>query len=152
MFVAVELHFRHYDAEELKEGMLFMNHLYPGTEREHIEIFMLKKESIHEMITPEIMYMENGFPVYPYLLDSDGKVVATPEEIGLFDPGDVSDNLIDFEVNEINFIMREFDGLLEVFVDEDEYEQGDIIPVLDEGKVILKFLDDNDDELYFEED
>ncbi len=152
MFVAVELHFRHYDAEELKEGMLFMNHLYPGTEREHIEIFMLKKESIHEMITPEIMYMENGFPVYPYLLDSDGKVVATPEEIGLFDPGDVSDNLIDFEVNEINFIMREFDGLLEVFVDEDEYEQGDIIPVLDEGKVILKVLDDNDDELYFEED
>ena len=96
--------------------------------------------------------MDKGFPVYPYLLDSDGKVVATPEEIGLFDPGDVSDNLIDFEVNEINFIMREFDGLLEVFVDEDEYEQGDIIPVLDEGKVILKFLDDNDDELYFEED
>ena len=29
MFVAVELHFRHYDAEELKAGMLFMNHLYP---------------------------------------------------------------------------------------------------------------------------
>ena len=152
MFVAVELHFRHYDAEELKEGMLFMNHLYPGTEREHIEIFMLNKEAIHEMITLEIMYMENGFPVYPYLLDSDGKVVATPEEIGLFDPGDASVNLIDFGVKEINFIMREFDGLLEVFVDEDEYEQGDIVPVLDEGKVILKFLDDNDDELYLEEE
>ena len=147
MFVAVELHFRHYDTEELRAGMLFMNHLYPGNEgREHIEIFELTKESIHEQITPEIMYMENGFPVYPYLLDSDGKVVATPEEIGLFDPGEVSVNLIDFDVKEMNFIMREFDGLLEVFVDEDEYEQGVIEPVLDEGKVILKFLDDNEEE------
>lgn len=146
MFVAVELHFRHYDTEELKEGMLFMNHLYPGSEREHVEIFKLRKEAIHELITPEIIFMENGFPVYPYLLDSDGKVVATPEEIGLFDPGEASVNLIDFDVKEMNFIMREFDGLLEVFVDEDEYEQGVIEPVLDEGKVILKFLDDNEEE------
>ena len=153
MFVAVELHFRHYDAEELKAGMLFMNHLYPGSEeREHIEVFELTKESIHEQVTPEIMYMENGFPVYPYLLDLDGKVVSTPEEIGLFDPGDVSVNLIDFGVTEMNFIMREFDGLLEVFVDEDEYEKGLTVPVLDDGKVIMKFLDDNDDELYLEEE
>ena len=153
MFVAVELHFRHYDAEELKAGMLFMNHLYPGSEeREHIEVFELTKESIHEQVTPEIMYMENGFPVYPYLLDLDGKVVSTHEEIGLFDPGDVSVNLIDFGVTEMNFIMREFDGLLEVFVDEDEYEKGLTVPVLDDGKVIMKFLDDNDDELYLEEE
>ena len=75
-----------------------------------------------------------------------------PEEIGLFDPGDVSVNLIDFGVTEMNFIMREFDGLLEVFVDEDEYEQGLTVPVLDDGKVIMKFLDDNDDELYLEEE
>lgn len=152
MFVAVELHFRHYDAEELKAGMLFMNHLYPGNEgREHIEIFELTKESIHEQITPEIMYMENGFPVYPYLLDLEGKVVSTPEEIGLFDPGDVSDSLIEFGVKEMNFIMQEFDGLLEVFVDEDEYEQGLTVPVLDNGQVILKFLDDNEEEPYWED-
>lgn len=148
MFVAVELHFRQYDAKELKEGMLFMNHLYPGSEeREHVEIFKLNKESLHELISPEIMFMENGFPVYPYLLDSDGKIVATPDEIGLFDPGEASVNLIEFGVKEMNFIMREFDGLLEVFVDEDEYEQGDIVPVLDDDQVILKFLDDNEEEL-----
>lgn len=153
MFVAVELHFRHYDAEELKAGMLFMNHLYPGSEeREHIEVFELTEESIHEQVTSEIMYMENGFPVYPYLLDLDGSVVSTPEEIGLFDPGDVSVNLIKFGVKEMNFIMREFDGLLEVFVDEDEYEQGLTVPILDDGKVIMKFLDDNEEELYLEEE
>lgn len=152
MFVAVELHFRHYDAEELRAGMLFMNHLYPGSEeRGHIEVFELTEESIHEQVTPEIMYMENGFPVYPYLLDLDGKVVSTPEEIGLFDPGDVSVNLIDFGVKEMNFIMREFDGLLEVFVDEDEYEQGLTVPILDDGKVIIKFLDDNEEEPYWED-
>jgi len=151
MFVAVELHFRHYDTEELKEGMLFMNHLYLGSDREHIEIFKLEKEAIHELITPEIMFMENGFPVYPYLLDSDGNVVATPEEIGLFDPGEVSVNLIEFGVKEMNFIMREFDGLLEVFVDEDEYEQGYIVPVLDDNQVILKFLDDNEEDSYWED-
>ena len=152
MFVAVELHFRHYDAEELRAGMLFMNHLYPGNKgREHIEIFELTKESIHEQITPEIMYMENGFPVYPYLLDLEGKVVSTPEEIGLFDPGDVLDSLIEFGVKEMNFIMQEFDGLLEVFVDENEYEQGLTVPVLDNGQVILKFLDDNEEEPYWED-
>ncbi len=157
MFVAVELHFRHYDAEELKAGMLFMNHLYPGSEeREHIEIFELTKESIHEQVTPEIMYMENGFPVYPYLLDSDGRVVATPEEIGMFliiNEYEDEEAYVDFGVTEMNFIMREFDGLLEVFVDEDEYEQGYIIPVLDDGQVIMKFLEDNlEDELYLEEE
>ena len=64
----------------------------------------------------------------------------------MFDPGEASVNLIDFDVKEMNFIMREFDALLEVFVDEDMYEQGVIEPVLDEGKVILKFLDDNEEE------
>ncbi len=152
MFVAVELHFRHYDPEELRAGMLFMNHLYPGNEgREHIEIFELTQESIHEQVTPELMFMENGFPVYPYLLDLEGAVVATPEEIGLFDPGEVSDNLIDFGVKEMNFIMQEFDGLLEVFVDEDKYEQGVTLPVLDDGQVIMKFLDDNEQVLNWQD-
>ncbi len=152
MFVAVELHFRHYDSEELRAGMLFMNHLYPGNEgREHIEIFELTQESIHEQVTPELMFMENGFPVYPYLLDLEGAVVATPEEIGLFDPGEVSDNLIDFGVKEMNFIMQEFDGLLEVFVDEDKYEQGVTLPVLDDGQVIMKFLDDNEQVLNWQD-
>jgi hypothetical protein len=152
MFVAVELHFRHYDPEELRAGMLFMNHLYPGNEgREHIEIFELTQESIHEQVTPELMFMENGFPVYPYLLDLEGAVVATPEEIGLFDPGDISDNLIDFGVKEMNFIMQEFDGLLEVFVDEDKYEEGITLPVLDDGQVIMKFLDDNEQVLNWQD-
>jgi len=152
MFVAVELHFRHYDPEELRAGMLFMNHLYPGNEgREHIEIFELTQESIHEQVTPELMFMENGFPVYPYLLDLEGAVVATPEEIGLFDPGDISDNLIDFGVKEMNFIMQEFDGLLEVFVDEDKYEEGVTLPILDDGQVIMKFLDDNEQVLNWQD-
>jgi len=129
-----------------------MNHLYPGNEgREHIEIFELTQESIHEQVTPELMFMENGFPVYPYLLDLEGAVVATPEEIGLFDPGEVSDNLIDFGVKEMNFIMQEFDGLLEVFVDEDKYEQGVTLPVLDDGQVIMKFLDDNEQVLNWQD-
>jgi len=152
MFVAGELHFRHYDTKELKPGMLFMNHLYPGSEREHIEIFELKKESIHDQVTPELMFMENGFPVKPYILNDMGFVIATPEEIGLFDPGDRSETLIGFTTKEMNFIMREFDGLLEIFIDENEYEEGMTVPILEDGQVILKFLDDNDDELYLEEE
>jgi len=69
----------------------------------------------------------------------------------LFDPGDISDNLIDFGVKEMNFIMQEFDGLLEVFVDEDKYEEGVTLPILDDGQVIMKFLDDNEQVLNWQD-
>ncbi|MAO23558.1 MAG: hypothetical protein CMJ25_22660 [Phycisphaerae bacterium] len=144
MWIAVELEFKHYEAEELEEGMLFMNHLYPGNDdRENIEIYTLTKDMMHDLITPEIIFLENGYPVLPYLHDLDGLVVANPDQLGWFDPGDEFDSMIPFTPTEMNFILREFDGLLEVFVDEDLYEEGIVRPILEDGYVITKFLDDD---------
>ena len=148
MWIATELHFRHYDADELNEEMIFMNHLYPGSEeKEHLELFSLSSSgfNIAEHST-EIVYMNNGFPVYPYLIDEDGKVVATPDEIGWFDHPKHETELQDFTVKEMNIVMRDFDGLIEILVDDDELEKGRILPIYEENLVILRGLLDDEDE------
>ena len=129
MWVAVELVFRHYQPQELEAGMLFMNTLYPSHEdKEQIEVWELKEEDLYEQITPEIMFMENGFPVKPWIIDDDGAVVSTPDEIGIFDPGKDLE-VTKLSITEMNFIMREFDGLLEIYVDEEVLESiGELQP------------------------
>jgi hypothetical protein len=155
MWVAVKLVFRHYQPEELEAGMLFMNILYPGNEdREQVEIWELSEQGLYKEITPELMFMENGFPVKPYLVDEENRLVATPDELGWFDPGYRAQELIEFGVTEMNFILAEFDGLLEVFVNDDALEQGELDPVFEGDWVIMRFLTDDEDaeELYLEEE
>jgi len=155
MWIAVELVFRHYQPQKLEAGMLFMNTLYPGHEdKEQIEVWELKEENLYDQLTPEIVFMENGYPVKPYLIDDEDRAIVTPDEIGWFDPGSVSETLIKFGINEMNFIMQEFDGILEMFVDEDALEKGEIIPIFEDDLVILRFLTDDEDaeELYLEEE
>lgn len=155
MWIAVELVFRHYQPQELEAGMLFMNTLYPGHEdKEQIEVWELKEEDLNDQLTPEIVFMENGYPVIPYLIDDEDKAIVTSDEIGWFDPGFVSETLIKFGINEMNFIMREFDGILEMFVDEDGLEEGEIIPIFEDDLVILRFLTDDEgvEQLYLEEE
>jgi hypothetical protein len=155
MWIAVELVFRHYQPQELEAGMLFMNTLYPGHEdKEQIEVWELKEENLYDQLTPEIVFMENGYPVMPYLIDDEDRAIVTPDEIGWFDPGSVSETLIKFGINEMNFIMQEFDGILEMFVDEDGLEEGEIIPIFEDDLVILRFLTDDEDaeQLYLEKE
>ncbi len=156
MWVACELVFRNYDPQELKEGMLFINELNPGNEeKEQVEVWTLKEENIYEdLVTYDMMVFECGFPVRAYIIDDDGIPIALPEELGWFDPGSRSKELIPFTTSEMNFIMQEFDGLLEIFVNEDELEEGIIDPVYEDDLVILRFLTDDEDaeELYLEEE
>jgi hypothetical protein len=145
MWIAVELALHHYDIDELEPGMWFMNHLYPGHEdRELVEVWELSEEAT--INDKEILFMESGFPVQPFLVDEEGSVIVTPDEIGWWDAGDIAEELIPFGINEVNFILREFDGLLEMFVDEDALEEGFIEPILENDLVILRFLTDDDGE------
>jgi len=154
MWIACELVFRHYNPKKLEEGMLFMNELNPGNEaKEQVEVWALKAESIHDQVSYDMMVFECGFPVQPWLITDDGRIAAIPDEIGWFDPGKRSEELIPFTITEMNFIMQEFDGLLEIFVNEDELERGIVDPVYEDNFVILRFLTDDEDaeELYLEE-
>lgn len=144
MWIAVQLAYNHYSPDEIEEGMLFMNHIQPNTEKEIIEVWEIDKETLKLLEKDDIIKLY-GYPVLPYLIDEYEKVVAAPEELGWWDAGDVTEELIKFSIKELNFIMREFDGLLELLVDEDELEQGYIEPILEEDLVIMRFLTEEEE-------
>ena len=84
MWLAVELVFHHYEPDKFTADTLFMNVHYPGTDKEHVEVFPLGSAALElwekHMLIPESF----GYPVQPHLLDEKGIVIASPDEIGLF--------------------------------------------------------------------
>jgi hypothetical protein len=75
---------------------------------------------------------------------------VTPEEIGTFiiiNEEEEEEAYIEFGVTEMNFILREFDGWLDVLIDEDTINNTLVELIYDEendNKVILKFIDDEE--------
>ena len=87
-----------------------------------------------------------GYPVQPYILDDDNHVVATPDEIGHFDHPVFEDEYQVFSYKEMNIIMRDFDGLCEILVDEQELEDNFIQPVYIDELVVLRGLSPEEDD------
>ena len=138
MWEVIELQFSHYTSDKLEEDMLFMNHLYPGNEeKEHIELFKLNEEDLNE--PAEEIFNKFGFPVEPFLFDED--ILVDTDQIGWFDAGDKAEELIPFGINEINFILREFNGFLEILLDEETLQ-----PVIEDDWVILRFITEEEDD------
>ena len=102
----------------------------------------------HETITDEILIEENGFPVQCFII-AEGLII-TPDEIGTFvliNEEEDEEAYIEFDVTEMNFILKEFDGWLDILIDEDTLDDILIEPIYDEennNKVILKFTDDEE--------
>jgi len=147
MWIALELVYNQYGPDEIEPGTLFMNLLYVGTDREVVEVFEIDEQTADLANKRLINIDEYGYPVQPFLVDEEGAVIITPEEIGWFDhPRE--ELLQEFTTKEMNIVMRDFDGLLEIFVDEDQLEKGIIEPIYDQELVILRGLSpDEDDEL-----
>mgnify|MGYP003114991046 FL=1 len=148
MWIAVELVFHHYIPDKITEGTLFMNHLYPGSDKETVEIFEIDQSNA-ELIDRGIIEIpeDMGNPVQPYILDDDGKVIATPDEIGQFDHPRYEDEYQPFTPKEMNIIMQDFDGLCEILIDPDELEEDNFIqPIYVDDKVILRGLTPDEEE------
>ena len=122
-----------------------MNLLYVGTDKEVVEVFAIDKSTTELANKRLINIDEYGYPVRPFLLDEEGTVVITPDEIGWFDHPN-EPQLQEFTTKEMNIVMRDFDGLLEVFVDEDEYEKGKVEPIYEQELVILRGLSPEEEE------
>lgn len=146
-WIEIKLVLRHYVPEKIEPGMLFLNTLYPNNdEKELTEVWAITEDHLDEHIDDEFIIYENGYPVEPYLIQEECNLIVTPDEIGWFDAGERADSLIEFGIPEINFILREFDGWLEVAIDEDSLDDDIIQPVLDDDWVILKFIDEEQDD------
>ena len=139
-----------YQPEDLEAGMWFMNSLYPGTDREFVELWLLEEDIIEEEYDNFIA--KNGFPVEPMVTlemenpDEADLIVAYSPEIGWIHQDD--DSITQFDIDDANWIIQNNDGKVSILIDEEAYEQdGTIYTITEDQEVILKyfFLDDDEE-------
>lgn len=104
---------------------------------------------------------EYGYPVEPFIIQpgnpniaDDGFVIAHPHRIGWFDEGEHSDELYSITTKEINNIIDNYDGWVDVEIEEEFNSSGKPIPIKMEGLYVLSYADETDDneEYFFDDD
>lgn len=143
MWLEVNLKVNFYQPEDLLAGMWFMNSLYPGTDREFVELWVLEEDIIEEEY--DNFVNKNGFPVEPILTleminpDESDLIVAYPSEIGWVYEDD--DELRTFDIDDANWIIQNNDGKVSILVDGEAYEQDEtIFTITEDQEVILKYF------------
>ena len=134
MWMPAEISLSSYLPSELEVGMLFVNRISVGVIEPYIEVFEL--EEIPE--DPDVFMAKHGAPVELVIIDANEHVIATHDEIGWWDDGDDSDEYRDVTLEDINYLLRELYGYVDIEVD--EYGV-----VLIEDKVILTLAPEEDD-------
>ena len=131
MWYPAEISLSSYLPDTLQEGMLFINRISVGVVEPYIELFEL--EEIPE--DQDEFMAKHGAPVEILIITpDDGNVRATQEYIGWWDDGDDVDEYREVTLDDINYLLREFDGYVDIEFDDD----GDI--VLIEDKVVLSLV------------
>lgn len=137
MWMSAEIVFNSYLPLELEEGMLFINRISVGIIDPFIELFELKE--IPE--DSDAFMSKHGCPVELAIIDESDNLLASHDEIGWWDEGEHTDELRDITLDDINYILRELDGYIDIEYDEDEGI------VFMEDKVVLSLVpEENDDD------
>jgi len=140
MWYPVEISLSSYLPDELEEGMLFINRISVGVIEPYIELFEL--EEIPE--DSDVFMSKHGAPVELVIIDQNQKLIASHDQIGWWDEGDDTDELRDITLDDINYILRELEGYVDIEIEEDE---DTFIPVMYEDKIVLSLVpEDNDEE------
>ena len=135
MWYPAEISLSSYLPPELEVGMLFINRISVGVMDPYIELFEL--EEIPE--DADAFMTKHGAPVELVIIDDEGGLLASHDEIGWWDDGDDSDEYRDVTLDDINYLLRELDGYVDIEVD----EYG-VIHI--EDRVILTLAPEEDDE------
>jgi hypothetical protein len=114
MWYPAEISLSSYLPDELQEGMLFINRISVGVIEPYIELFEL--EEVPE--DADAFMAKHGAPVELVIIDANEHVIATHDEIGWWDDGDNSDEYRDVTLEDINYILRELDGYVDIEIDE----------------------------------
>jgi hypothetical protein len=140
-----------YQPEDLEAGMWFMNSLYPGTDKEFVELWVLEEDIVEEEY--DNFVAKNGFPVEPMVTlemgnpDEADLIVAYSPEIGWIHQDD--DSITKFDIDDANWIIQNNDGKISILIDEEAYDQDETIyTITEDQEVILKyfFIEDLDAE------
>jgi len=136
-----KLALRHYIPTKLEVGMLFLIQVDGSP-----QLITL----INVWTDYDIYIKQFGYPVEMYIVEENDEsdIICNPEDIGWFDECEECDSLIEFSLKQANYILSEYDGLLEIQIDEDSFDEDEqIIPIYVEEKVIIKYLDENEESL-----
>lgn len=145
MWHDAELVVKNYKPLQLEVGMLFIQKLHQGTLKENIELFILERVPQDE----EAFIQKNGYPIELYVVDGEQNILASNEEIGLWDDG--GDDLYDISVEHVNTVFNDYDGCIQIDmtdISEPNDEYSEYVPTMLEGNVILRFPQEE----WFEED
>jgi hypothetical protein len=134
MWMPAEISLSSYLPSELEVGMLFVNRISVGVVEPYIELFEL--EEIPE--DADVFMAKHGAPVELVIIDEDGDLLASHDEIGWWDEGEDSDEYREVTLDDINYILRELDGYVDIEVD----EQG---VILMEDRVVLSLAPEEDE-------
>jgi hypothetical protein len=139
MYYEAELVLKSYKPLKLEEGMLFINKI---ARTDAVELFILEELPDDE----EKFVVTHGYPVEPYIIQHEllnnvetPIILAIPEQIGWWDDGDDVDELREMSIEEINNVISQFTGLLEIYLEDDDD------PLLIEDRVMLRYLTDEED-------
>jgi hypothetical protein len=135
MWYPAEISLSSYLPPELEVGMLFINRISVGVVEPYIELFEL--EEVPE--DADAFMAKNGAPVEIIIIDEDGDLLASHDEIGWWDEGEDSDEYREVTLDDINYILRELDGYVDIEVDEHGV-------ILMEDRVVLSLAPEEDDE------
>jgi len=134
MWFPAEIVVKSYLPPELEVGMLFVNRISVGVIEPFIELFEL--EELPE--DPDAFMSRHGVPVELAIVDENGNLLASHDEIGWWDEGEHTDELRDITLDDINYLLREFEGYVDIDGDEDEGV------TLIEDKVVLSLVPDEE--------
>ena len=137
MWVPGEIVLKSYLPSELEVGMLFTNRISVGVIEPFIELFEL--EEIPE--DPDVFMAKYGVPVKLGILINDKDIIATHEEIGWWDEGEHTDELREITLDDINYILRELDGYVDIQIEDEE----DFFVVFIEDKVVLSIAPEEEE-------
>ena len=133
-----ELVMKSYMPKRLEKGMLFVD-----ATPDSVSLFKLEEVPFDE----EKFLVENGAPVELFIIDDDESIIAEPHEIGWLDEGEDVDELREVTLDDINYILNECEGFLEIQIEEDMFDEEEmIIPIMYEQKVVISFLQEEEDE------
>jgi hypothetical protein len=114
MWYPAEISLSSYMPPELEVGMLFINRISVGVIEPYIELFEL--EEVPE--DADAFMAKHGAPVELVIINEDEDILASHDEIGWWDDGDDSDEYRDVTLDDINYLLRELDGYVDIEIDE----------------------------------
>jgi hypothetical protein len=138
MWYTGEIVLKSYLPFTLEEGMLFVNRISVGIMEPYVELWAL--EEVPE--DADAFMATNGAPVELFIIDDDEELLATEEELGWWDEGQYTDELREISLDDINYLLRECDGYIDIEISENEEEPG---PIFFEDKVILRIPESDED-------